>query len=83
MYNHTGIGMIIVPMKMSSHCGFVIMFDVKYVTLGSVNDSVFGFTYIIYVVPVALQTIYEIVTLAYTFSDCIVDCIIVQICYFP
>ena len=41
-------------MEMSSHCGFVIVFDVKYVTLESVNDSVFGLTYILYVAPVAL-----------------------------
>ena len=45
--------MIIVAMKMSSHCSFVIMFNVKYVTLESVNDSVFGLTYILYVAPVA------------------------------
>ena len=83
MYNHTGIGMIIVTMKMSSHCGFVIMFDVKYVTLKSVNDSVFCLTYILYVAPVTLQTVYEIVTLACAFSYCIVGYIIVQICYFP
>ena len=63
--------MIIVTMKMFSHCGFVIMFDVKYVTLESVHDSVFGLTYILYVTPVALQTIYEIVALACAFSDCI------------
>ena len=43
----------------------------------------FGLTYILYVVPVALQTIYEIVTLACAFSDCIVGCIVVQIWYFP
>ena len=53
MYNHTGIGMIIVTMKMSSHYSFVIAFDVKYVTLESVNDSVFGLTYILYVASVA------------------------------
>ena len=29
VYNHTGIGMTIVAVKMSSHCGFVIVFDVK------------------------------------------------------
>ena len=75
--------MIIVTMKMSSHCGFVIMFDVKYVTLESINDSVFGLTYILYVAPVALQTIYEIVTLACAFSYCVVGCIIVEVCYFP
>ena len=63
MYNHTGIGMIIEAMKMSSHSSFVIMFDVKCVTLESINDSVFGLAYIIYMAPVSLQTIYEIVTL--------------------
>ena len=67
MYNHTGIGMIIVTMKMCSHCGFVIMFDVKYVTLESVNDFDFGLTYMLYVPPAALQTIYQIVSLAFAF----------------
>ena len=67
---------------MSSHCGFVIVFDVEYVTLESINDSVFGLTYILYVARVMLQTIYEIVTLACAFVDCIVGCVIVEICYF-
>ena len=83
MYNHTGIGMIIVAMKMCSHSSFVIVFDVKYVTLESINDSVFGLAYIHYMAPVALQTIYEIVTLACAFSDCVVGSIIVQVCDFP
>ena len=83
MYDHTGIGLIIVTMKMSSHCGFVVVFGVKYLTLESISDSDFGLTYILYVAPVALQTIYEIVTLACAFSDCVVGCIIVEICYFP
>ena len=83
MYDHTRIGLIIVTMKMSSHCGFVIVFDVKYVTLESINDSVFSLTYILYVAPVALQTIYKIVTLAHAFCNCVVGCIIVDICYFP
>ena len=43
--------MIIVTMEMSSHCGFVIVFHVKYVTLES--DSVFGLTFILYMAPVA------------------------------
>ena len=64
MYNHTGIGMTTVAMEMSSHSGFVIVFDVKYVTMESVNYSVFGLTYMLYVAPVAIQTIYEIITLA-------------------
>ena len=48
------IGMIIVAMEMSSHSAFVIVLDVKYVTLESVNDSVFSLTYILYVAPVVL-----------------------------
>ena len=83
MYDHTRIGLIIVTMKMSSHCGFVIVFHVKYVTLESINDSVFSLTYILYVAPVALQTIYKIATLACAFSDCVVGCIVAEICYFP
>ena len=46
--------MIIVAMKISSHGSFVIVFDVKYVTLESINGSDFGLTYILYVAPVAL-----------------------------
>ena len=83
MYNHIGIGMIIVAMKMSRHSSFVIVFDVKYVTLESINDSVFGLAYILYMAPVVLQTIYEIVTLACAFSDGVVGFIIVQVCNFP
>ena len=55
MRDHTGIGLIIVTVKMSCHCGFVIVFDVKYMTLESINDSVFGLTYILYMAPVTLQ----------------------------
>ena len=33
--------MIIVASKVSCHCGVVIMFDVKYMTLESIYDSVF------------------------------------------
>ena len=54
MYNHTVIGMNIVAMEMSGCSGIVIVFDVKYVTLESIYDSVFGLTYILYVAPVAL-----------------------------
>ena len=68
---------------MSSHCSFVIVFDVKHVTLESINDSVFSLTYILYVAPFALKTIYKIVTLECTFCDYVVGCIIVEICYFP
>ena len=82
MYDHAGIGMIIVAMEVSSNCGFVIVFNVKYVTLESSNDSVFCLTYIFDVAPVALQTIYEIVALACAFGDCVVGCVIVEISYF-
>ena len=57
MYGHTGISMIIVAVKMSSHCGIAIVFDLKNVTLESINDSVFGFSYILYTAPVALWII--------------------------
>ena len=46
--------MITVAMKMSSHCGIAIVFDVKNVTLESIHDSVFGLSYILYMAPVAL-----------------------------
>ena len=52
MYGHTGTGMIIVAVKMSSHCDIAIEFDVKDVTLESINDTVFSLSYILYVAPV-------------------------------
>ena len=80
---HTRICLITVALKTSSHCSIVSVFDVKYMTLESINNPVFGLTYILYVAPSALQTVYEIVTLACAFSYCVVDCIIVELCYFP
>ena len=74
---------ITVALEMSSHCGIIVMFNVKYMTLESINDSIFCLTYILYVVAFALQTIYEIVTLACAFSYFVVGCIIVEICYLP
>ena len=41
MHGHTGIDMIIVAVKMSSHCGVAIVFDVKDMTSESINDSGF------------------------------------------
>ena len=38
--------MIIMAVKMSSHCGVAIVFDVKDMTLESINDSVFSLSYI-------------------------------------
>ena len=61
MYDHAWIGLIIVAMKVSGHCGVIIMFNVKDMTLESFNDSVFCLTYILNVAPLAFQAIYEIV----------------------
>ena len=83
MYDHTRICLITVALKMSRHCGIVIVFDVKYMTLESINDPVFCLTYILYVALSAFQTVYEIVTLVCAFSYCVVDYIIVEVCYFP
>ena len=69
-------------LKVSSPGGLVIVFDVEYMTLESIHNPLFGLTYILYMGPVALQTIYEIIALVCSFGDCIVGCIIVQIYYF-
>ena len=53
MYDHTGISLISVAMKMSGHCGIIIVFDVKNMTLESIYDSIFGLSYIFNVAPVA------------------------------
>ena len=83
MYDHVGIDLIIMAMKMSSHCCVVIVFDVKDVTFESVQNSIFSLSYIFDVAPIAFQTIYRIVALACAISYCIVDCIIMQVFYFP
>ena len=70
MYDHTRICLITVALKVSSHCSIVIMFNVKYMTLESINDPVICLTYILYVAPFAFQTVYEIFTLACTFLCC-------------
>ena len=49
MYDHTGISFISVPMKMSGHCGVIIVFDVKNMTL----ESIYSLSYIFYVAQVA------------------------------
>ena len=68
--------MVIVAVKVSCHCG-VIVFDVKYMTLESIYDSIFCLTYIFSMTPVAFQAIYQVITLAGAFSDCVVRFIIV------
>ena len=49
MYDHTGISLISVAMKMSGHCGIIVVFDVENMTLESIHDSIFGLPYIFYV----------------------------------
>ena len=63
--------------KMSCHCSVIILFDVKYITLESIYHSVFCLSYIFNMAPVAFQAIYQVITLASTFSDCVVGFIIV------
>ena len=50
--------MVSVASKVSGHCGIMIVFDVKYKTLESIYDSVLSLSYIFYMAPVALYTIY-------------------------
>ena len=75
--------MITVAVKMPSHYGIAIVFDVKDVTLECINDSVFRLSCILYLAPVEFKTIYEIVTLACAFGHCVVGCMIVQVYDFP
>ena len=75
--------MIIVAMKMSCHCCIIVMFDVKNMTLESVNDSVLCSAYTFDVAPFTFQAINEIVAVACAFGDSIVGCIVTEIGYFP
>ena len=68
--------MIILAFKVSCHCGVVIVFAVKYMTLEAVYDSVFCLHYIVGVAPVAFQAIYQVITLAGVLSHCIVGFIV-------
>ena len=72
VYDHTRICLITVALKMSGHCSIFMVFNVKYMTLESINDPVFCLTYILYVAPFALHTVYEIVTLACAFGYCVI-----------
>ena len=76
MYSHTGIQLVHVAIEVSCHCCVIIVFDVKNVTLESINDSVFGLSYILDVTPVAFKTIYKTVTLGSAFSGCTVGFIV-------
>ena len=50
--------MVTATVKVSCHCGVVIVFNVKYVTLESINDSIFCLFYIFDMAPVSFQAIY-------------------------
>ena len=50
--------MILVASKVSGHCGVVIVFCVKDMTLESVYNSVLSLPYIFCMAPVAFYTIY-------------------------
>ena len=78
MYDHAWIGLIIVAMKISGHYGVIVMFNVKDMTLESINDFVFCLTYILNVAPFAFQAIYEIVALVSSESKVIMKNKIMQ-----
>ena len=63
--------------KVSCHCGIIIVFDVKYVTLESIDDSIPCLSCIFDVAPVAFQAVYEVIALAGTFGYCVLGCVIV------
>ena len=54
--------------NVSYHCGTVSVFDVKNMTLESINDPVFGLTYIFNMAPVAFQTVYKVIALGNAIS---------------
>ena len=83
MYDHAWIAVIIVAVKMSCHCGIIVMFDVKDMTLESVNDSILCLAYLFNVAPFTFQAINEVVALACALCDSVVCCIIIEIGYFP
>ena len=69
--------------KMSCHCGVVIVFNVKYVTLEPVYDSISSLSYIFYLASVALYTINKIIVLAGAIFHCVVGFVIKYVLYFP
>ena len=76
MYCHVWINMILVASKLSSHCSIVIVFNVKYMTLESVYDSVSSLSYIFCLAPVALCAVDLIIVLAGAILHCIVVLVI-------
>ena len=69
--------MVIAAIKLSCHCRVIIVFDVKYMTLESIYDSVFCPTYLVWNQLHSKQAIYKFITLAHAFSDCFVGFIVV------
>ena len=53
MYGHLLIQFVIVAVKVSCHYSVIIVFNMKNITLESINDSVFSFSYIFDVASVA------------------------------
>ena len=53
MDGHLWIQLVTVAVKVSCHCSIVIVFNVKNMTLESINDFYFSLSYIFNVVPVA------------------------------
>ena len=68
--------------KVSYYCGVVILFDVKYMTLESIYNSIFCLSYILRMAPITFQAIYQVITLASAFSDCVVG-FIIKFCILP
>ena len=83
MYCHIWINMIFVASKVSSQCSVVIVFNVKYMTLESVYNSVSSLSYLFCLAPVALYAIDLIIVLAGAILHCIVVLVIKCIFYFP
>ena len=75
--------MILVASKVSSHCSVVIVFDVKYMTLESIYDSVSSLSYIFCLTPVAFYTIDQIIVLAGAILHRIVGLVVECIPYLP
>ena len=62
------IQLFFVVVKVSCHCGMISVFDVKNMTLESINVSVFCLTYIFNMPPVAFQTVYMVIALVSAIS---------------
>ena len=75
--------MIFVDSKVSGHCSIVIVFDVKYMTLESVYDSISSLSYIFCLATSCTLCNRLIIALAGAIPHCIVVLVIKCIFYFP